>query len=901
MKYTHPGLSETEVNQSRAKYGSNELSMATQEGIWSKLLGNFNDPIIIILCVALGLVLLLSFFGMTEWYEALAITLAVLLAVMVSTLSEYKNEASFRNLQHEASRILCNVFRNGVIAKVNITDLVRGDFLLLQSGDKVPADARIIDGELRVNQALLNGEPESVRKSPSILNDKKQDESPFSNSIKLFRGSVVDEGEAVAVIEEVGESTLYGKLNRELNLKSERLSPLQVKLSDLAKLISKFGYIAATVIGISFMFNRIFIAHDFDMTLIVSYLHDWKVVIQDILNAIVLAIIIVVAAVPEGLPMMIAIVLSLNMRKMLAEKVLVRKLLGIETSGSINILFSDKTGTLTKGKLEPRLFLSGNNQTYQGFDAIPEKLQEVVRLAILENSFSVLNPDGEPIGGNTSERALVKFISKEKRTYYHSRSVHENVIRFDSSRKFSATEVHGDQHFVELFHEPVITLVKGAMEFIIEKCSHYIDDSGVRVPFNKANKEKLLHTTDGFSEKGIRQLTLAYSKQAIDKNKTIPEELTLIGALGISDEIREESAAAIAKDFSAGVNVVMITGDRKGTAIAIATEMGLLKKSSDIVLSSTEMNTMSDQELAEILPNLRIVARALPTDKSRMVRIAQSKGLVVGMTGDGVNDSPALKMADVGFAMGSGSEVAKEASDIVILDDNFSSINNAIRYGRSIFKSIRKFIIFQLTVNLAAVLTAFLAPFFGVEFPLTIIQLLWINIIMDSLAAIAFGGEPAISRYMEEPPIRRDANILSPYMITSVLTGGIYIALTSILFLTIPMFKDFFYRNGVFDNDVFLAAFFNLFIFMILFNGFNARTDKYNLLENIQKNPGFLQIMGLIVIIQVIITFVGDEILRSKPLILAEWLIIVSLALTIIPVDMLKKWIFKKSGGREFI
>lgn len=838
MKYTHTGLTNAEVQLYRAKYGSNELEMANQESLWSKLVGNFKDPIIIILCVALGLVLVLSFFGMTEWYEALAISLAVVLAVLVSTLSEYKNEASFRNLQQEASRILCNVFRNGNITKVNIGDLVRGDFLLLQSGDKVPADARIIDGELHVNQALLNGEPESIRKSPAT-EPRKNDDSPFSNSRMVFRGSVVDEGEAVAVVEQVGENTIFGQLNRELNIKSERLSPLQVKLADLATLISKFGYIAATIIGISFMFNRVVIAQDFDLNLILTYLQDWRVLVQDLLNAIVLAIIIVVAAVPEGLPMMIAIVLSLNMRKMLAEKVLVRKLLGIETSGSINILFSDKTGTLTKGSLEPRYLLSGNGQSYMGYDAIPEKLQEMVRLAILENTFSVLNPNGEPIGGNSSERAIVKFISPEKRSYFHSRSVHRNVIRFDSSRKFSATEVEGDDQFKAVFEEPVITLVKGATEIVMQNCTHFIDETGQRQPLNKNQEEKIMESADGLAEKGIRLLTLAYGSEGIDKEKSIPKNLTLIGALGISDEIREESADAIANDFRAGINVVMITGDRKGTAIALAKEMGLLKNAEDIVLSSAEMNAMDDDQLVELLPRLRVVARALPTDKSRMVRIAQSQGLVVGMTGDGVNDAPALKMADVGFAMGNGSEVAKESSDIVILDDNFSSINNAIRYGRSIFKSIRKFIIFQLTVNLAAVLTALLAPFFGVEFPLTIIQLLWINIIMDSLAAIAFGGEPAISRYMEEPPIKRDANILSPYMIASVLTGGIYISVVSLLFLTVPAFKDFFIRNGAFDIEVFMAAFFNLFILMILFNGFNARTEKFNLLENIRKTRGF--------------------------------------------------------------
>ncbi len=897
MKYYYKGLSDEEVKQSRLEHGSNELSMFNQESFWDKLIGNFNNPIIIILCVALVLVLTLSFFGMTEWYEAMAIGLAVLLAVLVSTLSEYKNESSFRQLQYEASRILCNVFRNGTLARVYIGDLVKGDYLLLQTGDKVPADARMHEGDLKVNQALLNGEPESITKKPG--DDPASDDSPFSNKNMIFRGSVVDDGEAVAIVDKVGEQTIYGKLNRELNIKNERLSPLQVKLEELAHLISKFGYIAAIIIGIAFMFNRVFIAHEFDMTIIAEYLRDWKAVAYDGLNAIVLAIIILVAAVPEGLPMMIAIVLSLNMRKMLAEKVLVRKLLGIETSGSVNILFSDKTGTLTKGKLEARYLLSGSNNTYKGFDAIPEKLQQIVKLAILENTFSVLDTNGDPIGGNTSERALVNFIPREQRSYFHSRSAHPNVIRFDSAKKFSATEVHGDEAFRDCFHEPVITIVKGAMDYILPNCSHYISEEGEILSFN--GLDDIQSSSEELASKGTRFLVIAYAASAIDENKSIPENMVFVGAIGISDEIREESPKAIASDFSAGVEVVMITGDRKSTAIALAHDMGLIKNEHEVVLSSSELNAMSDEELVQVMPNLRIVARALPTDKSRIVRVAQSMGLVVGMTGDGVNDSAALKMADVGFAMGSGSEVAKESGDIVIMDDNFSSITNAIRYGRTIFKSIRKFIIFQLTINLAAVLTALLGPFFGVEFPLTIIQLLWINIIMDTLAAIAFGGEPALYRFMEERPIKRDEKILSSYMKTTVLTGGIYIALLSVLFLSLPVFKTFFIRDGVYSQEIFLTGFFNLFIFLILFNGFNARTEKFNLFENIQKNKSFIRVMLLIAIIQFIITLVGDEILRAKPLLLSEWLIVLALALTIIPVDMLKKWILLKAGRKVII
>jgi magnesium-transporting ATPase (P-type) len=309
------------------------------------------------------------------------------------------------------------------------------------------------------------------------------------------------------------------------------------------------------------------------------------------------------------------------------------------------------------------------------------------------------------------------------------------------------------------------------------------------------------------------------------------------------------------------------------------------------------LNNKTDEELKEILPHLRIVARALPTDKSRLVRIAKDEGRVVGMTGDGVNDSAALKHSDVGFAMGSGSEVAKEAGDIVILDDNFSSIANAVRYGRTIFKSIRKFIVFQLTVNLAAVTTVFLGPMFGVEFPLTIIQLLWINIIMDTLAAIAFGGEPALERVMTEQPVRRDENIVNRYMASSILTGGLYITVMSIFFLTFPPIKELFVRDGVFNQEVFLSAFFNVFIFLIVVNSFNARTEKINIFDNINKNTMFLRIIGLITLLQVVFTYVGGTVLRSTGLLPIEWLYVALFALSIIPVDLIRK-IILHSGSK---
>ncbi len=890
MKYNFQGLTSLEVAESRKQNGTNELRPMEVESFWDKLKGNFQDPIIIILVVALGIMVLFSFFDVTEWYEAVAIGVAVILSTFVSTFSEFKNESSFQVLQEEAMKIMCNVFRDGQLVRVPIGDVVSGDYVLLQAGDKVPADGVIIDGSLKVNDASLTGESEHISKT-SIGKEGSIPEKKLDNPNWLFRGSVVEDGESILKIIDVGDKTVYGKLANELSDKESRLSPLQVKLKNLAKLISKFGYISAITILVAFMANKIFIANNFDPVLIGEYVSNWKILFLDFLKAGILAIIIVVAAVPEGLPMMIAIVLSLNMRKLLNEKVLVRKLLGIETSGSLNVLFSDKTGTITKGKFEPVFLLTGYGKNYKKFDQIPGKLGDLLSFSILENTSCVIAPNGKIEGGNQSERAVLSFLGTDELTKRSEKRVEViKTILFNSVRKFSATEVSSDHEILDT-HQSRVTLVKGAPELILEKCSHFMNENGEKIALDKDKFHEILEET---TNQSIRLIALAITNESLCEEDTIPGNGTLLGIMGIRDEIREESMLAITDAQNAGIQIIMITGDRKETATAIAKEIGLLKNDSDYILSSEELTKFSDEELKVIFPAIRVISRALPTDKSRLVRIAKEMGKVVGMTGDGVNDSAALMHSDVGFAMGSGTEVSKESSDIVILDDNLYSLSNAIRYGRTIFKSIRKFIVFQLTVNVAAVTTAFLGPFFGFDFPLTIIQLLWINIIMDTLAAIAFGGEPALKRFMKEKPVKREENILTKDMASAIIVSGLFITIFSIIFLNIDYFKGLFLRDGVFVERVFITAFFNLFVFFITLNSFNARTDKLNIFENIFKNKNFLLVIVLIFGLQILFTYLGGNILRTTALNLREWITIFLLALSIIPVDMFRKYIVKQ-------
>ncbi|MCZ6520668.1 MAG: calcium-translocating P-type ATPase, PMCA-type [Bacteroidetes bacterium] len=890
MKHSFTGLTDAEVEESRKKFGGNDLSPFTTASFWDKLLENFKDPIIIILIGALIIILGLSFFGLSEWYEGVAIAVAVVLATLVSTLSEYKNESSFQKLQEEASKIHTNVFRNDQLSNIAINDIVVGDYVMLQAGDKVPADGSIVEGDLKINQSSLTGESESVDKVQLPIGEAI-DKKDLADDYSLFRGSVVDDGEATMLVGDVGDHTFYGGLAKELSITDERLSPLQVKLKDLAKLISKFGYIAGVAVFVTALFMNVFVQHGFDMELIKAYVNDLAVFLPDVLDALILAIIIVVAAVPEGLPMMIAIVLSLNMQKLLKENVLVRRLLGIETAGSINILFSDKTGTITKGQLKSSMVVSADGDVYKTYAEIPEALRELISISILENTSAYLSPSGEILGGNSSERALIEFVdNKDIERIDYLGVVEEKRILFNSAWKFSATQV---KNVVDLIGVDInsVTLVKGAPEVLLKTCSSYFKADGSSLEFSNNEKQKLTNQLDDLADKGIRLIALAVSLDPI-KDQNIPENSILVGVIGISDEVRDESKFAIENVQKAGIQVVMITGDRKGTAVSISEQVGLLQNENDKVIVSSELNDSSDDEVKEYLKDLRVIGRALPTDKSRLVRLSKSLGMVVGMTGDGVNDSAALKQADVGVAMGSGSEVSKEAGDIVILDDNFNSISNAIRYGRTIFKSIRKFIVFQLTVNVAAVSTVFFGPLVGINLPLTIIQLLWINIIMDTLAAIAFGGEPALERYMEEDPVDRTANILTGYMKSAILTSGIFIMIFCLFFITFDPFEELFVRNGAPNQEVYLTAFFNLFIFLIIFNAFNVRTEKMNLFDHIGQNKIFLSIMVLIFALQIIFTYIGGTILRVAPLNVKEWALVFVLALTIIPLDLLRKFIW---------
>jgi len=870
------GLTDREVAESREQYGTNRLSETKGEGFFRKWISNFNDPMIRILMVALLVNVGLTVYeqvtkGKAEWFEPIGIAVAVLIATLVSTFSEYKNENAFRKLQEEASRIFCRVWRNGVVTEIGIDDLVVGDCVLLQSGDKVPADGVMVDGRIAVDQSALNGESRECDKVAAPIPEGHVPD--LLDSVSVYRGSVVGEGVGLMQVTVVGDKSVYGAIARELQENDDRPSPLKVKLAKLAKGISVFGYVGGVLIALLFLFLKFFVQNGFDGSAIAAYFRKWDVVLSDVIESVMLAVVVIVMAVPEGLPLMIALVSGLNMRKMLRDNVLVRKIMSIEAAGSLNILFTDKTGTITKGLLSVVDFVDGAGRVYSA-DAVPESLQSPLAIALRAGSEAILSGEGDEvraIGGNATDRALLMFA---KDFAYTPREV-EARVPFDSKNKYSAATVDG------------VTYVKGAGEKVLTMCRKYRDVGGNLLPLDYEMLTKLM---DEMSGRAMRLLGVAMAEGAIGEDGLPRVEYVWLGMAGIRDDLRDDAREAIAQVHTAGVQVVMITGDRKETAVAIAKEAGIVNGEDDVILTSDELAALSDSQLKELLPRLRVVARALPSDKSRLVTAAKELDLVVGMTGDGVNDSPALKKADVGFAMGSGTEVAKEAGDIVIMDNDFSTIGKAILYGRTIYNNICKFIVYQLTINVAAVAINVLAPIFGITNPLTIMQILWVNLVIDTLAALAFGGEPPLPRYMRELPKSRGAAIVSRSMWSAIATGAVVTVGVSLLLLLCRPVQAFFgARGGYTSDDILRTAFFTFFIFAAVFNGFNVRAERLDLFEKITANKGFLLCMSGIVVIQLLLTYFGNKVFACYGLTITQLLVVLAFAFAIVPVDLARK------------
>ncbi len=811
IKYKKQGLSEAEVRQSRAKYGANSLTRTAKNTFLKKYLASFGDPMIKILLIALGLNVIISI-RRAEFFEPMGIAVALFIATLVSTLSEYGSENAFKKLEEQSMGATCRVIRGGKALNLPCEQIVVGDVLIISAGERVYADGVITEGEVYADLSALNGESDEKHRYAN----GSSSEWALEGKNLLFYGSVITSGECRMAVGRVGDSTLYGGVAREVQ-KPADTSPLTDRLSRLAKTIGIIGYVAGVLV---FIFD-LFSSHEFTLT--------------SVLHALTLAITVVVVAVPEGLPMMITVVLSQNMKRLKRDNVLVRKPVGIETAGCVSILFCDKTGTLTKGKLQVDAIYGED-----GNKCTPDR-DMLICLAV-NNGASLIGK--KAVGGNSTDRAILSYLGAKPDVKITEKTP------FDSKNKYSAVKIGNDIY------------KKGAPEVL----------------FNKNFDTVLCKLHNSLTERGYRVL-------AMEKNGKV------IGLISLRDEIRRGVKDAVKEAHTAGIQVCMITGDSLLTAKCIAKECGLLKKDG-ICLERSRLAAMTDCEIREILPRLVLVARALPEDKSRLTRLAKKSGLVCAMTGDGINDAPALRDADVGFAMGSGTEVAKQAGDIVILDDSFISIMKAVLYGRTVFASIRKFIVFQLTINLCAVGISLIGPLINIDTPVTVMQMLWINMIMDTLAGLAFAGEAPDKAFMRRPPHSRYCSVISGKMAGQILFMGGYLLTLCTLFLSSSYFRSSF---GFYTSySTFMSAFFALFVFSGLFAGMNARCGgAVNVFYRLSKNRAFMIIFGFIFAVQIMLIYFGGDIFRTAYLAPETVAKIMLFSATVLPADAIRRYLLK--------
>ncbi len=866
------GLSDSQVNKSKQDFGTNALAKKETESLWSMFIGAFDDIWIKVLCAALVMKIVISVIGVfvpalageNDVVEIISIVLAIALATGFSTLSEYRNSSRSEALQEEYNKTYAKVMRNGKLVNILTSEIVKGDTILVQAGDKVPTDGVLFEGHIKVSQAALNGESRDEDKTAADNLDEAES-TDYASANKIFMGSVVTSGEGYMVATVIGDASELGKINKALtddNEEDERKDTSSLKLEVVAAGIGKLGVSAAAIAGVLDVVLNL-IRTDEPVTVVF--------VLLLVAEAVMLMASIVIMAVPEGLPMMNSLVQSMNTESMYKKNILVSHKAAFSDSAYMNVLFSDKTGTITQGNLSLVEFITGDGKIAEN---IPN--QEFIEAITLNNLAKV--SEGKPIGSNNMDRALLGYALEHG--YDDSKNDPDKVADisgFDSEKKCATVTLKNG-----------LVYWKGATENIIGKVTHYMLPSGEEKEFTAADKKAVEDQMLAQAKRTMKLLSVA----KIADGKTV-----LMAVLCLRDNVRTDAVETVEILNNAGIQVVMVTGDAEETAVAIAKEAGILKdEKNDVVLTHEELEQMSDEELKKKLPNLRVVSRAKPLDKKRLVSISQQLDNVCGMTGDGVNDAPALKQADIGFAMGDGTAVAQEAGDVVILNNSLTSIKDCVLNSRTMSKSVGKFLIFQLTVNISTLLMNIIAPILGWTEPFSIVQILWINLIMDTLAAMAFGGEPILDRYMNEKPALRKDNILTTYIKSAIGTSSVFITLGSILILeNIGGITDFVTPAGCADPELYEKTFmFAFFIYSIIFNSLNTRSEKFNVFEHIRENKNFIIVMGAIFVLQTVIIEIGGQVFSTTTLNAKALFVSVLLAVLIIPVDMVRKAIVSK-------
>ena len=865
--YFHLGLTDQEVLQSREKYGANLLTPPKRPSLLKLYLEKFEDPVVRVLLIAAVFSLIISVIE-NEYAETIGIIAAILLATGIGFYFEYDANKKFDLLNAVNEETLVKVIRNGRIQEIPRKDVVVGDIVVLETGEEIPADGELIEAiSLQVNESNLTGEP-VINKT--IIEADFDEEATYASNL-VMRGTTVVDGHGSMKVLRVGDATEIGKVARQSTEQTTEPTPLNIQLTKLANLIGKIGFTVAGLAFLIFFIKDVVLYFDFGA---LNGWHDWLPVLERTLKYFMMAVTLIVVAVPEGLPMSVTLSLALNMRRMLATNNLVRKMHACETMGAITVICTDKTGTLTQNLMqvhEPNFY-----GLKDGGKLADDDISRLIAEGISANSTAFLEETGEgekPKGvGNPTEVALLLWLNSQKRNYLELREGARvlDQLTFSTERKFMATMVKSP-----LIGKKVL-YIKGAPEIVLGKCKEVILD-GRRVDsveYRSTVEAQLL----GYQNMAMR--TLGFAFRLVEDNEpddcvalVSENNLNFLGVVAISDPIRPDVPAAVAKCQSAGIGIKIVTGDTPGTATEIARQIGLWKP------EDTERNRitgvafaeLSDEEALDRVMDLKIMSRARPTDKQRLVQLLQQKGAVVAVTGDGTNDAPALNHAQVGLSMGTGTSVAKEASDITLLDDSFNSIGTAVMWGRSLYKNIQRFIVFQLTINFVALLIVLLGSIVGTELPLTVTQMLWVNLIMDTFAALALASIPPSESVMNDKPRRSTDFIISKAMQHNIFGVGT-------LFLVVLMAMIYYFTNADGGMTVQrLTIFFTFFVMLQFWNLFNARvfgtTDSA--FKGLTKSYGMELIVLAILGGQFLIVQFGGAVFRTEPLDWQTWLIII--------------------------
>ena len=857
------GLTSSQVKENRKLYGSNKLPEPEMKKWYDFAKEALSERITMILVTIAIVQLALAFMGVMEFSEPIMILVVLGIVTAIAVKTGLGVQKSAAELRAKTSVRYCDVIRDGKLQTINKDDLVVGDLVCVGTGQEIFADGYLVEGKISVNNSAINGESKECKKTPleGYVYKKTTSTDVYTNQNSLFAGTTVMSGEGKMIVGDVGINTVNGDTLVKMQTLEAPKTALNIALDNLSDFISKWGTIAATLTFIILTMTGIL-----EVGFGEYFGNGFLNTIQDLAQNFSVALTIVVAAVPEGLPLIVKLVTKQNVKTMERFNILAKNPNKIPELAYVDLICTDKTGTLTTGIMTPKTIIDGNGNEVDRSSGLWSNIEANICL----NNSATFDSENHITGGNSIDRAVLSLVTPEK--YHKIKDEYKEKLKqvFSSTNKYSAFTSQDN-----------ITYYKGAPEKLIEKCDSYLDLDGENIlSLTKDVLDRLNEKIGSMTKNSMRCIALTYTKEDLTEN-ILPENMTLLGIIGVVDPVRKEVPEAVKVAHKAGIQVIEITGDCIETATAVAKECGIYKDG-DIALTNDEFERMSDDEVKNILPQLSVISRCSPNTKLRLVTLAQEIGRSVAMTGDGVNDSPALKRADVGFGMQGGSDVAKEASDIVLTDDNFASVVKAVELGRTFMHNIMMFLEFQLPINISLLILSMLYPVIAGTALLASVQILIVNIIMDSLNSLSFGGEPPKDEYMDERPIKKGSGLFIRGAKKRIaLSTASFIGLYMIITLT-PIANLF--ANGTEA----LTARFGLLCFMAVFNGFNIRTEHINLFTGISKNKNFVYI-AISILASTIILCNAGELLKVCTLSLNQWLVITALAIMVIPIDLMRK------------